>query len=253
LVLTQFAAARLIAGYEPGRPGRPPTTPADEFWTLHIQYKFENETIPRNVDITYLPDGNIDFSKTKKADIEMVNTALQPMIMNVELAALRRGIIVDFWKVINWIFISSYWSVLTDLGQTTTTTYPILPNSGPQPIDFSSPIHHLDTNNIWVNDTLYGIYSDFLLGTIMPLLVGSVPRATFAPLNETNRIHPTTTTFRTTYTCNIRELKAPIPAIVSIVVSDYAFIKGGYSLFIFLAAWYEKRKYRQRTLLQLRI
>jgi hypothetical protein len=244
LVITTFRNDILTSGLEPGRL---PTTPADEFWTLHIQYKFENETTPRNVDIIYLPNGNIDFTKTQKSDIEMVNAALQPMIMNVELAALRQGMTVDFWKVINWMFVSSYWGILTDLGQTTTTTYPLIRIPAGQKVDLSSPTYHPETNNIWVNDTLYGIYSEFLLSTIVPLLGGSLPRATFAPLNETNRIHPTTTTFRTTYTCNIRELKAPIPAIVSIVVSDYAFIKGGYSLFIFLAAWYEKRKYRQST------
>ena len=161
---------------------------------------------------------------------------------------MRRGIRVDFWKTFNWMFVSSYWSLLADLGQTTSTTYPSFPATfqGYFEVHLSSPIHHPETNNIWVNDTLYGIYSEYLLGTIIPLLGFPAPIASFAPLNETNRIHPTPTTFLRTYTCKVRELKAPLPAIVSIVVSDYAFIKGGYSLFIFLAAWYEKRKHRGR-------
>jgi len=42
-----------------------------------------------------------------------------------------------------------------------------------------------------VNFNIYGIYSEYLLGTIVPLLGSPVPIAHFAPLNETNQIHPT--------------------------------------------------------------
>ena len=231
-------------------PGHEFNTPAEDYWILHVVYQFQNETISHRIDITFVPDGTIDFTRTKTTDIEIVNTLMQPMIMNLEIAAMRRGIVVDFWKILNWMFISSYWSLLADLGQTTSTTYPSSAGTfqGYCHVDLSAPIHHSETNNIWVNDTLYTIYSEYLLGTIVPLLGSPVPIAHFTPLNETNRIHPTTTTFLRTYTCNIRELKAPLPAIVSLVVSEYAFIKGGYGLFIFLAAWYEKKKYRGRML-----
>jgi len=243
MVLYSCLEKRLIAGF--GLHAQ--NTPAEDNWVVNVVYEYQNETMPHKIDINFAPDGTIDYSKTKKSDLEIVNTVMQPMITNVEIAAMRQGIVVDFWRIVNWLFVSSYWALLADLGQTTATTYPSLPSfQGYYLMDFSSPIHHPETNNIWVNDTLYGIHSELLLGTIMPLLGSPVPLATFAPLNETNRIHPTTTTFWRTYTCTIRKLKAPLPAIVSIIISDYAFVKGGYSLFIFLASWYEKRKYRRR-------
>jgi len=235
---------RLIAGF--GLHAQ--NTPADDNWVLNVIYEYQNETMPHKIDINFVWDGTIDFSKTK-SDLEIVNALMQPMVTNVEIAAMRQGIVVDFWRIVNWLFVSSYWGLLADLGQTTSTTYSSLPSfQGYYLMDFSSPVHHPETNNIWVNDTIYGIYSELLLGTIMPLLGSPVPLATFAPLNDTNRIHPATTTFWRTYTCNVRELKAPVPAIASIIVSDYAFIKGGYSLFIFFASWYEKRRYRRRMI-----
>jgi len=107
-------------------------------------------------------------------------------------------------------------------------------------------ISNSSPNNIWVNDTLYSIYSDLLLNTVLPVLNVQVPTIKVAPLNETNRLHPTNTTFLRTYICNVRRMKAPLPAIVSIIVSEYAFVKGGYSFFLFLATLYEKTKGRER-------
>jgi len=228
-------------------PGQSFNTPADGYWSVQVRYRLENETLTHEIPLTFTPTGDFDFEKTKVTDLELVNDLMQPMIRNVGIAAFKQGIKVDFWKIVNFLFVTCYWALLADLGQTTSTTYPVMRTWHEYRPEFSSPIHHSDSNNIWVNDTLYSIYSDLLLNTVLPLLNVQVPTIKVAPLNETNRLHATNTTFLRTYICNVRRMKAPLPAIVSIIVSEYAFVKGGYSFFLFLATLYEKTKGRERN------
>lgn len=76
----------------------------------------------------------------------------------------------------------------------------------------------------------------------MPLFNATPPPAGFAPLSETNRINTTETAFKRSYTCTVRQWKAPLTALVSVLVAQYALIRGGYSLVMFVATWYQKRK-----------
>src|SRR5437762_9167662 len=111
---------------------------------------------------------------------------------------------------------------------------------GVLPPDFSRAIRYPNTNNIFINNTLFSIYSNILRRQIDPLMNLSIT-STFAPLDDTNRFTPFESSFQRSYACEVRRLKTPVTAIISVVVAAYALIRGGYMLFISLAAWYEKR------------
>ncbi len=140
-----------------------------------------------------------------------------------------------------------YWTLLADLGQIYPTTYAagnsvaILDNT----VALSTATGQSSANNIFVNNTLFTMYSEYLRETVLPLLDIPLPSAPFAPLNEDNRLHEVEMTFFQSYSCTIRQLKSPLGVLVSVVVADYAFIKGAYSIFMFCAAWLQKRKYRE--------
>ena len=48
-----------------------------------------------------------------------------------------------FWEVINWLFVTFYWTILADLGQVVPTTYPIDRNNQ---LMFSSPSYQQTTS-----------------------------------------------------------------------------------------------------------
>jgi hypothetical protein len=111
---------------------------------------------------------------------------------------------------------------------------PVLP-------DFSNPTSYPDTNNIFVNNTLFQIYSTYLRETLSPLLNLSVPE--FLPLNETNRFYPNEVTFLRSYDCQVRNLKPGI--VFSVFAVDFAFASGAYTLVLLIAGIYEKRRLKK--------
>src|SRR5205814_544866 len=132
-------------------------------------------------------------------------------------------------------------NVIVDFGLYSPTTYMADENS-PAYVDFSTGTLLPSTNNIFVNGTLYGTYSQFMLETVMPLLSLPLPSGDIAPLDNENRLVLSEVAFAKSYFCNVRQLKSPLVALVSILVGEYAFIHGGYWLFIFMATWYQKRR-----------
>jgi len=144
-----------------------------------------------------------------------------------------------FWEVINWLFVTFYWTILADLGQVVPTTYPIDRNNQ---LMFSSPSDYLPTNNIFINETLYQLYSSFL----QPL-EPSVP-----PLNVTIGAGLPTMKFIKSYSCTQRQLKPPINFIISVVVADYALIMGGYSFALLIAGGIQKHRRKDGKLLLFR-
>src|SRR5271154_4499288 len=210
-------------------------------WTLYIRFSRINEIVQHEIPITFSSTRKIDYTETNATEFDLVNTLLSPTMAPLALQALARGVTLDFWELTHWMFVSGYWTTLADLGQITTTTYARPPMNYPYPPDYSSPIQHPATYNIFVNETLFALHYEYMLNVILPFLGFSrVPR--LAPIDDENFLSPTEATFIQTYPCNVRVMKTPLSAIVSVVVADYAFIKGAYSLFIFAAAWYEKRK-----------
>lgn len=221
---------------------------AENSWTLFVSYSLINETNEHLIPITFNAKGRIDPTKTTPDELELLTTMIEPLDAVLQLRARQQGIEVDFWELMNWLFVSVYWTLLADVGQVNPTIYPKIKNSNRHSFDFSSPTEHPLSNNIFVNGTLFSIYSNYLQEVIIPLLELSAYRqavSMFAPLDYRNYLQPRETTILRSYPCTIRRQKTLISAFVSIVVADYAFIKGGYTLFIFFAAWYQKRNSRE--------
>lgn len=225
-------------------------TPADDGWTLILTYTPKdhvNFPTPGQIWITFLPTGEIDFTKTSKDDVATANSILAPsMAFLQQLTPLE----LDFWKFMNWIFVSIYWNILSDLGQSAPTTYlrTGLAASGYRLYDFETAMEHSIKNNIFLNDSLYTLYSDYMLTPILPIVNNRITSLVVADyigveiLSDNNSFHPGETVFKRSYACTIRKWRPPLTALVSILVAAYAFIHGGYSLLLLVAGCIEKRK-----------
>ena len=96
-----------------------------------------------NSYITFLANGSIDKNRTLQADLDRANSFLSPAISNLHVQLNLTSF--DFWEVINWLYVSYYWIVLADFGQTAPTIY----------YDNNTLAAQLtSTNNIFVNPTL---------------------------------------------------------------------------------------------------
>jgi hypothetical protein len=221
-------------------------SPANDRWTLLFQFTKKNSTVAQILRIVYLATGEIDHLNTKDADLVTANGILKPLTDPLKLVSLTTGINLDIWRILNFIWVSSYWTILLDLGQITPITYSPQPNQAFYNDDFLNSKSYLPVNNIFYNDTLFTIYSQYLIKTFISLLNITSPASTavpeFAPLTDINRANTMETTFRRSYICSVRRWKAPLTALVSILVAQYALIRGGYSLVMFVATWFQKWK-----------
>jgi hypothetical protein len=206
-------------------------TPADDHWTLEIRYSFINETVDKYLPIVFLPTGEIDFSRTQTADFAAANSLLAPTFSL--LRAQAGSAQLNPWKFINWLFVSVYWTTLNEFGHTSPTPYVFLDTRAGSHPDFSRPIQFLPINNIFVNTTLFDIYSSYLRDTILPLL--NYSSLEFAGLDSVNRLEQTERTFLRSYSCVQRTKKANITFIFSVFAVVYAFVSGGYTLVMLVA------------------
>ena len=215
-------------------------SPANDYWTLYIQYTKNNEILPTTIPITFNVTGEVDTTRTSKENQSTVEKLLAPTILLIKLRGAENGIDVDFWKLLNWVIVGYYWTILNDLGQVNPTVYAPIP---PQPLpswyqmNFTQGTRLASTNNIFTNSTLYHLYSTYLNDTILPVLNYS---ARDLPVNLEIPLQPQVTTFVRSYNCQIRQWKAPFEAFVSIVTTIYVFVTGAYSFFIFVSALLEK-------------
>ena len=226
-----------------------PNTPADDQWTLQFQYiqTYGSLSSSFNVPVTFLSTGAVDFTRTSTKDWETINELFSPLIVIVDVGSSVYGVNWNFWQLINWWFVGLYWRILVDLGQDSVTIYPPSTQSGRgfNPPDFSRATHYSSNNNIFVNNTLFSIYSDIMRNQIFPLGDPSYNRSSvspFAPLDDENRFTPFNSSFQRSYSCVTRKWKAPLTALISVLVAVYALIKGGYTLLIFIAAQVQKRR-----------
>lgn len=166
----------------------------------------------------------------------MANDLLAPTIKLLRSATGDPGF--DIYQLFNWMYVSYYWIFLSDFGQIAPTYYDSTP-SGTGP-DFSSPIFYSSTNNIFINQSLFRIYSSYLNNTIMPVLIQlgyANPLPEFLPLDSDNILKPVNMSFVRSYSCLQRQLKGGLSVVVSVLVADYAFIAGAYTLVVFCAGW----------------
>jgi hypothetical protein len=214
-------------------------TPADGSWTLSLGYTPSGST-ESVLSITFLPTGEISGS-TSTQDLTIATNLLAPTINAVRSITGDSQFNIDqFFQLFNWITISYYWILLYDLGQTAPTYYGYT-QSG---VDFSSPIFYPSTNNIFVNDSLFNIYSSYLTNTIIPVLSHydvNLP-TDFLPVGSNNTLQPSSTTFLRSYSCLQKQIKGALSATVSVIVADYAFIAGAYSLVVFCVGWWQSKR-----------
>jgi hypothetical protein len=170
-------------------------------------------------------------------NLEMANSLLAE---SISLIRTYTGIpILDLWQLINWIMVSYYWILLADFGQTAPTYYQYSLLELP---DFNYPIPYTSRNNIFVNDTLFNIYSTYLRDVIFPYIrtreAGILLLPEFLPLGGNNTLEPTPKSFLRSYSCVIRQLKGAVSVAILILIADYTFIAGGYSLLLWgVGSW----------------
>lgn len=208
-------------------------TPAGDSWILYLGYSAAGSFTENLIPITFLPTGEIDKS-TSNQSLDTANAVLAPSI--IAMRSLFGDPEFDVWKLMNWVVVSYFWLFLYDFGQTSPTYY----NSTDGVPNLSAPVFYSSANNIFVNSTLFSIYSSYL-SDLVSILPGTPPLQ-FLPLDSNNSLQPTATVFLTSYSCLLRQLQPWITATISVLVADYVFIAGGYHLLLTVASWWAKRR-----------
>ena len=125
-----------------------------------------------------------------------------------------------------------YWLYLADLGQTA------------EMCNLTATHDIVNPANIFVNETLY---RNYLVYYSNPSTIRFVPFTAEqeARLNSSFRpFQPDDTTFLQTYSCQQRQSKSGLSLFLALIIADYPFIVGGFSLVIWLAAtfWQKRQK-----------
>jgi len=190
--------------------------------------------------IAFLPNGNVDFESTLPGDYETVSLLLLP---TTEWLQEELGINAYTLDLLNWMFVSYYWVLLADFGQTAPTTHGLTAAEG-----FEVSYEFSAKNNIFVNDTLFQIYYSYMQSVVVPIIQTFQPNLTLpdiAPPDGTDHLEPSADTyFLRSYSCLERRSKAWPTAAITVLVADYALIMGPYAFLTFLLGWFEKRKGR---------
>lgn len=144
-------------------------------------------------------------------------------------------------EVIGRTFYVLYWLYLADLGQITSIVW-----DDADPWNLTIPTHpslYGDTNNIFVNKTLYRNYLDYYESST-PLGQAFTAQEAAGLISSFIPLQPIDTMFLQTYSCQQRQLKSGTSLILALVVADYPFIVGGFSLVIWVAAtfWQKRQK-----------
>ena len=151
-------------------------------------------------------------------------------------------------KLITWMIASTFWLALYDMGQIDSVWYGAGESSSTiVSFNLSNSAFRDSTTNIFVNDTLFQIYSSYLRDIVSSLVsfnvdIDLLPDAGFLPLNLTNRLQPIDTPLYQTYSCSRRQLKGTFSLIISVLGSDYALLAALYTLVIYLGGVLQRRK-----------
>lgn len=164
-------------------------------------------------------------------DLKKANTLLTPTSALLQL--MTGDTTLDLWKLFNWCLISYYWLILADFGQVAPSTYnQTAKKDGP----FFPQMMFPDTNDIFVNETLFKIYYSYLRQVLLPIVSNidktlAVPE--FAPIGPTNRLNSFETSFVRSYDCSERRIKGWVSFLVSVGTANYAMLSATYSAVIF--------------------
>ena len=212
-------------------------SPANEYWTLYFLYTFQNASqSQKNISVSFLATGEIDMRHTCNSDLENIKNLLEPTVNLLKTPFKNYSFdSFDGMRLLNFLVVSNYWLYLWDFGQIAPTTY----NTTPQGLlNFSQQNIYAPTNNIFVNDTLFQIYSDYLHNSLIPLLRNiwsDVNLPLFLPLNYNNRLQPVSTPLIRSYSCQERRMKGWLSVIIAVLAANYALLGFAYTVYIFIA------------------
>jgi hypothetical protein len=180
-----------------------------------------------------LPTGHIELGDTLEIpnlDVPMFNTTESKL------------------KLITWIITSTFWLALYDMGQIDSVCYATGETlSSGFSFNLSNSTFEDSTTNIFVNDTLFQVYSSYLREIVSSFGYfyddsDLLPDAGFLPLNLSNRLQPVDTPIYQTYSCSRRQLKGTFSLIISVLASDYALLAALYTLVIYVGGLLQRRK-----------
>jgi hypothetical protein len=94
-----------------------PNTPANDYWELKLATSQIGSLTENDSYLIFSVNGTtIDTARTLQADLARVNSFLAPAISNLHVQL--NEVPFDFWELLNWLYVSYYWIVLADFGQT---------------------------------------------------------------------------------------------------------------------------------------
>jgi hypothetical protein len=197
-------------------------TPANQSWELALFTTPLSQVDPNTNYVSFLPNGSVDTTATSDQSF-----VVEVLLGAQEALLARTNVTVDILKFVNWIFVSIYWTMLFDLGQTSPKIY----QYGGDPTLPDDPISFPTTNNIFINPSLFEIYYSYLNNTVLPILAGTnnltaadIDIPWFDSPSALNHLNDSTTTFIRDFSCKARQFKKPLEALVQVILADYALI-----------------------------
>lgn len=187
-------------------------SPALGNWTISIINKKTNQNTP----VAFLPTGEVDNTKTP-----VVN-------LSAFLGTFPAADETEFWTMINWIFVSLFWTTLYDVGQIQPTCYGPIPDNATNQF-FFNPQSLPSTYNIFDNEELFSSYSAFLRNNVLTLPDLNYTLPAFQPINATNQLQEQSITFLRSYSCTLRTLKQPIDMAVGLMTAYWVFLQAGWT------------------------
>jgi hypothetical protein len=207
---------------------------------MSVSFQQSTTLVETFADVVFLPTGDIDSKYTNLTAFAVVEEILSPTISSIiSLAEKAKIPDFNFWKLMNWMFVSHYWTILLDFGQVSSAV-----TNGSTIA--SEPVLYPTTNNIFVNETLFELYSAYLSNTVLPLLENQLPQ--FASLNQTNVMNASDITLKLLYSCTDLRLKSSGGLVVSVMVASWAFVTSLYAILVGIGSKWELRKEDGRPL-----
>ena len=173
-------------------------------------------------------------------NLTRANNLFAPTIRALLTTANQVGLeSIDLWQLINWMFVTQYWTLLYDFGEIQPTIYKRNDTIPRVFIPYVFP----ETNNIFINETLFEIYARYFRDTVIPLLTGMYqPDLTFQPLGANNRLRSTAVAFDMAYYCIESELKSPLSLVIALLVADLSMFQTAYTVIKGIVGSWQKKK-----------
>ncbi len=159
------------------------------------------------------------MTKTNQESFTNAQSLLRNPESLLSAKASQKGLQIDLWRLINWMYIVQYWTLLDDLGQVQPTLYE---RTGTFPGSWTP--YTYSAKNIFINPSLYPIYDNYFRSTILPLLGIQTAPPNVATPSSTDSLNPRFITFQMGYACTESQQKPWPSLILAIVIGDYTIL-----------------------------